>query len=314
MDRRLVLFFAIAPSIGHACMGIGEPDQPVRFAGQTNIVIWDAEREVEHFIRDARFETKGKDLGFIAPTPTRPEIEAVSSSAFSALAALAPKTAQSPTKGGGFGGGMSGGGGGGLSVVEQKLVAGYEATVLKASDGEALAQWLRRNGYGMPRYAVNWLGRYARAGWYVTAFKVAAGEGRGATGPVRMTFGAGVPFNPYSVPAENTGKGGLSLYYISKGDEEAKIGRIDPWIKPQWQAKLDDRTAASLDASLKLDEAKVPQGATVRYYSDPSFGRPGLDDVYFMPRAKPTNTPSALLMGLFGVSTIAFVRVGRRTC
>ncbi len=292
-------------------MGFGP--EPVRFTGQTNIVIWDGAREIEHFVRDAQFETKGASLGFLAPTPTRPEIEAVSAKAFSTLAALNSQPAFG-LSGGGMGGGF--GVGGGVSVVERKLVAGYEATVLKASDGGALNHWLGQNGYVMPRYASNWLTRYIRAGWYITAFKVATGDGNGSTGPVRMTFGAAVPFNPYSVPAENRGSGGLSLYYISAGDEVAGIGRVDPWTAPQWRAKLDDKTAASLDASLKLDEVPVPRGATVTYYRDPSFGRPGFDDVYFVPRTHPKAMPGASAMGgaLACLEMFAFVRVGRRVC
>lgn len=313
MDRRLPLLAAAIPSLASACMGVGTGS--VRFAGQRNIVVWDAAHEVEHFVRDARFETPGKSLGFLAPTPTRPQIEAVDGSAFATLAALAPRP---PSFGitGGFGG--SGGADGGVSVIERKLVAGYEATVLKASDGPALGAWMRDNGYPLPGFATDWLARYVQAGWYVTAFKVAAADGKGATGPVRMSFGARTPFNPYSVPAENRGTGGLSLYYISSTDEVAKIGRTDPWASPQWTAKVDDRAAQALNRSLKLDDATISAGATVKFYRDPSFGRPGFDDVYFVPAPPtmpfPTHGAFPLSGALASLGVFAFVRVGRRSC
>lgn len=293
-----------AAAFSCACMSVGPA--PVRFAGQRNIIVWDAERGIENFVRDARFETKGHSLGFIAPSPTRPNIVAVDPAAFD----LFKKYESGYGLGGGFGGG---GMTRGVAVVERKLVAGYEATVLKASDPRELAAWLAANGYPSPRYAERWTAPYVRRGWYLTAFKVATGEGAGATGPVRMSFQTKTPFNPYSVPAENSGRGGLLLYYVSATGEEPKIGGVQDWIAPAWTKPLKDADAAELAKDLKLNRVGIPENSTVRLYDDPNFGRPNLDDVYFVPAPKPETPALPKLLGLFALVPLAFIRVGRRS-
>lgn len=288
-------------------MGVGSG--PVRFAGQTNIVVWDASRGVEHFVRDARFETAGKDLGFIAPSPTRPEIQAVKPEAFRIVSSLG----SAPPSRGGFGGGAGGmGGGGGVSVLEQKTVAGYEATVLKASDVVSLTLWMRRNGYAMSVYATRWAEPYVKRGWYLTAFKVAASDGKASTGPVRMTFATKRPFNPYSVPKENDGKGGLLVYFVSATGEIGKIGGNQPWVGWQWRAPLPNERAVALAGALNLDPEALPPDSNVTLYEDPGFGRPGFDDVYFVPPDPPyPHWPSGVL-AFAGVGCFAFVGIRRR--
>lgn len=285
-------------------MGVGPA--PVRFAGQTNLIVWDEAHRIEHFVRDARFETAGSSLGFVAPSPTKPEIEAASPDAFSRLERLDPMRTKSYSSGGMGGGGL----GGGVSVVERKNVAGYEATVLQATDTRSLGAWMKANGYPLPPYAERWTAPYIRAGWYLTAFKVIAGGGQGATGPVRMSFRTDTPFNPYSVPAENGATGGLKLYYVSAGAETPKIGRVRPWLRPAWKTWMDASTAQALAADLKLSSSAIPADATVSLYRDPGFGRPGQDDLYFV--AAPKRIGRQAMVTCLGLGVFAFVRTGRR--
>ena len=65
-----------------ACSGVGPAGAPVVFGGQTNIIIWDADRQVEHFIRNASFRSGAEDFGFIAPTPGKPELHEASTLPF----------------------------------------------------------------------------------------------------------------------------------------------------------------------------------------------------------------------------------------
>lgn len=305
MVRSASIFSAMAAaSVSVACMGVGPA--PVRFAGQTNIVVWDKLRGMEHFVRDARFETNGASLGFIAPTPGRPSIEAVDPAAFDLLLGLGGLS----RFGGGSGGGA--GGGGGVEIVQTKVVAGYEATVLRASNPDDLIQWLSANGYPMPRYASRWVAPYVRRGWYLTAFKVATQAGAGATGPVRMTFKTDVPFNPYSVPAENQARGGLRLLYVSATEDAGTIGGSRPWIKPKWTVTMKEDTAQKLEDKLKLAAGVLPKKAFVSYYDDPSFGRPGFDDIYFVPTVKPPTKEGKGLLALVGLGVFMFARPARR--
>lgn len=285
----LSLLFVVA-STSHACMAVGGAE--VRFAGQKNIIVWDKAHGTEHFVRDARFSTDGESLGFIAPTPTRPTIEAVDEAAFARLEGLSPVRYLSKS----MGRGMTRG----VSVVESRLVGGYQATVLRASNPQELAHWLRDNGYALPRFAVDWAAPYVQKGWYFTAFKVASGRAGAGTGPVRMSFRTDVPFNPYSVPAENGGSTGLSLYYVSAGTEEGRVGGVEPWASPQWKAPLSVGETENLATDLKLPYDAIPAKSTVSYYQDSSFGRPGLDDIYFVEASKPPSPQGlgGLLAGL----------------
>ncbi|RYG19869.1 DUF2330 domain-containing protein [bacterium] len=294
---RLVAISVSLLSSGSAmgCMGVGWRGAPVRFSGQTNIVIWDKAHQTEHFVRDARFETNGKSLGFIAPTPGRPEIEAVDGEAFELLRRLDPAASrQILTLGAG------GRGGRGVTVIEKKIVAGYEATVLRADDVVQLVSWLRSNGYSVPRYTDAWVSPYVQRKWYFTAFKVAAHKGAGATGPVRMSFKTSLPFNPYSVPTENRGRGGLELYYISPTADKAKIGGTKPWLDSRWSDFIGDPLAEKLEASLKLPKGSIPKGSFVNCYRDTNFGRN--DDVYFV--EKPRKIVPTKFGGLAGVTAL----------
>lgn len=259
-----------------ACCGVGSGGAEVHFTGQQNIVIWDAKNGVEHFVRNAQFETKGKDLGFLAPTPSKPTLSDSDKAAFSTLGGLQPI---------GFSIGCAKGDdeAGGVQVVGEQDVAGYHATILKSADAGALRKWLASNGYPAPKFLDFWLKKYTDRGWFLTAFKVRTDETT-ETGPVRMTFKTNRPFNPYSVPAENGGGGAdLRLYFVSAGNEVPKIGGTGAWREASWTADIPESSAKRLAAQLKLPAAAIPGFASVSLYKDHDFGAPGFDDLYFVP-------------------------------
>ncbi len=293
-----------ASAFAAACCGVGARGVPVVFTGQTNVVVWEAARGVEHFVRNASFATKGKDLGFIAPTPTLPEIKEVDAQVFSTLASLEPREAT---------GAMddvataSRAMPGAVTVVAEQDVAGYHAITLKATDAKALEDWMGKNGYPVAAFLKGWVAPYIEKGWYLTAFKVNGGE----TGPVRMSFKTDRPFNPYSVPAEN-GNGGrvpLQLYFVSAGGETPRIGGKDAWREPTWSASLDEETSARVAQELRLKPEMMPKGARVTAYVDQEFGTPGLDDLYFV------RDDSALRAGVgagIGVAIVGALLLRRR--
>lgn len=303
MKAPIVLLAISTAAVAVACCGVGPLGVPVRFTGQTNIVVWDKSHGIEHFVRDARFEARGANLGFIAPTPSRPELSEADAAAFETLDALGPKPPM--TKSARDAGAAATGA---VSVVETKDVGGYRATVLKATDAAGLAKWLQVNGYPSPDFLPKWAAPYVERGWHFTAFKV---NGK-ATGPVRMSFATSRPFNPYSVPEENGGGGvPLRVYYVSAGAETPKIGGKDAWVKPQWTAALPAEAAARLAAQLKLPVDAIPAQARVTRYDDPNFGRPGLDDLYFTSDDANANLAGGLMLA--AVLALAASRRRRRS-
>jgi hypothetical protein len=266
-----------------ACCSVSPPGKPVAFGDQTNIVVWNELDHTEHFIRDAKFRSDAPDFGFIAPTPTKPELSEASSEAFVTLVALRPaETSMSCSKSDDAAGSSKA-----LNIVQQVDVAGYRATTLLASDSAELAAWMRTNGYQTSPAVEAWTKFYIAKGWYLTAFKVIDKAQVASTGTVRMSFKADRPFNPYFVPSDNIKegqKGTLKLYFVASGAYGAKVGKSEAWQDALWEAPVPGDTARKLAEELKLPFTAIPPDASVSAFVDSDFPRSATDDLYFTKR------------------------------
>jgi hypothetical protein len=305
-----------------ACSGVGPAGKPVVFGDQTNIVIWDETHQTEHFIRNASFKSGADDFGFIAPTPTKPELHEASQKAFYTLANLAPVVR--------FGNGGFGGGGGldsmsrssQVRVLQEADVAGFHAVTLKSRSSGAINDWMNEHGYISTPEVEKWATRYCSRGWCLTAFKVIDKTKLAAsTGTVRMSFKTANPYNPFYVPASNIpnrGKGTLRVYFVAVGDYEAKIGHSEPWQTPQWTAPIPEASAALLAKQIKIPAEAIPDNVQVETFVDTDFPRPAADDIYFVKKPvvvklKPATAPSvgippyalAPMVGVLGMLMVA---------
>src|SRR5262249_1901899 len=123
------------------------------------------------------------DFGFLVPTPTRPELSESGNEAFPFLYDLTkPEVMEkrASQSGGGCGcpigcskGQVTKPAANPVVVVEQKLVAGFQATVLKADSANDLVNWLKDNQYAYSPEVEVWARPYVNAGWMITALKVA---------------------------------------------------------------------------------------------------------------------------------------------
>lgn len=282
MKTRLWVFggFLTAATVAVACCAVSMTGRGVQFAGQANIIVWEAESKTEHFIRSAKFETEADNLGFIAPTPTLPDLAEVDAAAFKDLArairdyqlALKPLI-QNPFT-------MSKGAAGGLSTIVRVVdVAGYEATTLKPDDAQGLSSWMKLNGYVTSPDTTKWIAFYVKKGWFFTAFKVKAKDGKAATGLVKMSFKTDRPFNPYYVPADNMPtlqSDRLYVYFVATG----RYSVSPSVLREDAVAPLVGRHADELQKHLKL--ASLPKDATITAFIDDSFPNPkATDDLYF---------------------------------
>jgi hypothetical protein len=69
-----------------ACCPAYERDRRVTIADQEILILWDAERRLERFVRRAAFETTGGgDFGFLVPTPSQPALAEVPNAVFHRL-------------------------------------------------------------------------------------------------------------------------------------------------------------------------------------------------------------------------------------
>jgi len=289
----IVVGTVLSLSSAQACSGVAGAGVPVLFGDQTNIIIWDDANHVEHFIRNASFRSGAPDFGFIAPTPGKPELSEASQKAFYTLAKLAPN--QYSGGGGGMGGGM-----GGLGrerppevrVIQEADVAGYHATTVFSTNTRAMYNWMKDRGYVSTPEIEEWIDRYTKKGWYLTAFKVSdKAKAAASTGTIRMSFETERPFNPFYVPKTNflAGQNGtLCVYFVSTGNYDAHYGySSQTWQTPQWTSLIPKPLADSLAQSVKLDASAIPNRPQVEEFVDSNFPRPAPDDIFFTKRPLP---------------------------
>jgi hypothetical protein len=269
----------------------------VSTASERAVIVWDRERKVEHFIRTAEFATKAKDIGFMVPTPTVPQLTAADPAVFSTLQRIVEdryaKEAEAMTAGGAGTAGLAGD----VEVVHRQAVAGYDATVLKATDAGAAEAWLKKNEYPVTQTTKEWLAPYVRKGWAITAFKIASGGGgRANLKPVRMSFATDAPIYPYREPRQaTTGAPSrmLQVYLLSDSTFDGLLGG-QKWVEQKgWSGKLD----ADEQAEVRSVLGGIPAPAThLTVFEDHSNPRNGTEDVVFV--GEPTLAASAELMFL----------------
>lgn len=261
-----VFFGAIASTALACCVAYGP--HPVSLIDEKAIIVWNPQQQMQHFIRQASFESKGKDFGFIVPTPTKPEVAKANASAFERLRAIAyPPTRGTGRAGGGLGGGFSGG----VQVIDQYRVGDYLATILKGTDGASILGWLKQNHYTARPAMAPWLDHYAKQNWFFAALKFAREEDQRspATSALRISFKTDKPFYPYKMPTDTWPAGHvrpLALYFIGPAKASAMYKSIAylPWgARTVWSGKLPQSVIDPLAKELTLEPSEFPKDAVM---------------------------------------------------
>lgn len=319
---------SLAPRV-QACASLA--DMPVQIADENAIIVWDAKAHTEHFIRRATFNTKAKDVGFLVPTPNTPQLAKADDVAFSHLENMMAPERIDRTKNGfdftplilkGFGGSgedeeitrttanratttstakdVSDA----VEVVATRRIAGYDATVLKASDVRALNTWLKRHGYVSSPALMEWLQPYIAKKWKITAFKIARSEKDApvASAAVRMSFKTAAPFFPYREPKKANPKESsyrlLRVFFLSNERMKGNLGssngamwaRVEqpdmPFTQPirvAWASEITDFSNAQLAEQLALKSDVFAARPWMTVFEDNSSPRPSREDVVFSP-------------------------------
>jgi len=175
-----LLILSLWPCLGPACCPAPPPGKAVVNADQTVILIWDAAAKTQHFIRQASFKSQADDFGFIVPTPTQPELAESGNEAFPFLLKLTePERQKTRRPSGGMYCACSADPPAKseaqpeVTVLAEKLVAGFNAAVLQAESADALVDWLKDHGYTFSPEVQAWARPYVEAGWRFTALKLA---------------------------------------------------------------------------------------------------------------------------------------------
>ena len=274
-----VLLALAAPS-ALGCAVVGRSDDSVRIESERAIIVWDATRKVQHFIREARFDGKAKaDFGFLVPTPTKPELAEVDPEAFSYVflltipdavrvaAKAAPAAAEQKAE---------------VKVLERKKVGGLDAAVLETSDPEALDRWLKKNGYVSGPALVEWYRPYVAEGWKITAFKLDMESARSAPVPVRMSFHTDRPFFPYREPPSEGKDRVLRVYFVADGRYDATLSADARWPgRAMWSNALRPKAREDLWKLINLPAGEAKGVTWLTEFEDRASPRPAGGELFF---------------------------------
>ena len=271
----IVSFSLVAPFRLPACCPIGRSGEAVVNADQTVVLLWDAAKKTQHFIRMANFKTQGQDFGFLIPSPTRPELAEAGNEVFPLLKKLTEpeiKHVKAQRHSGGCGCGELGEVKSAaapkmdVQIVESKLVAGFNAVVLAANSSDALLNWLNENGYDFSLAVKDWAQPYVEQGWMITALKVAKATDDDSNTNVdasalRMSFETERPLFLYREPDPGKATAALSanhrtlrIYFIGEARYD---GQLDG--QSSWSGKLAWSDSLSVeDRSKILDHLNLP--------------------------------------------------------
>jgi hypothetical protein len=295
------LWVADAP----ACCPVTTVGKPVVNADQSVIIIWDAVNKVQHFIRRASFQSDAADFGFVVPSPTQPELSESGNEAFPYLQKLTEPEIERKTR-------PAGGGGCGcakqampkdaaatrsepsVTVLEQKVVAGFNAAVLEASSANALVGWLKENGFAFSPEVEAWARPYVEAGWKFTALRLHKADDEKekktvAAGALRMTFKTDRPLFPYREPdpksmaeALNARSRLLRIYFVADARYKGELTPETAWSgKVAWANKLNPEQRNTAISLLKLPENTGPAQWWLTEFEDNWAYKSAPADVYF---------------------------------
>jgi hypothetical protein len=295
----------VAPPLP-ACCPAPPSGKPVVNADQTVVILWDAATKTEHFIRQASFKSDADDFGFLIPSPTRPELNESGNEAFPYLHKLTEPEVQvvkRPSGGGGCGCGLSSkapmdvasiGAKAEVRVLEEKLVAGFNAAVLEADSANVLVKWLEDHGYAFSPAIEAWAKPYVEAGWKITALKVAkpkdGADAKDLTAAaLRMTFKTDRPLFPYREPdsaSAATALGAtrrlLRIYFLADARYQGELTPDSPWTgRAAWAGRLSGADRAKTLGLLNLPETTGPADCWLTEFEDPWPYRVAPADLYF---------------------------------
>jgi Uncharacterized protein conserved in bacteria (DUF2330) len=299
-----------------ACGAVAAAGSYVRLAAEKTVIVWDAAKKTEHFLRKPVFEGDPKDFGFLVPTPVVPEVAKIDARVFAEMELLVPAPVPPPTAGAGAGAGARGGGG--AVVVEQTVRLGeFELVTLRAGDARALLDWLGAHGFASRPSLEMWAARYVARGWVLNAMRYAPEEGaaraRTLEAPaVRLSFAIEAPFYPYTeAPPDAREEQAfvsrtksplpsrpLDLWVVAAGEVEAREGqmvvgtdeapgprRIGAESVPAW------RLEAALASGVKFD-VRARDAWTITRFREDTVRRTAWDDLTFeAPRGEGGDEP-----------------------
>ncbi len=283
-----------------ACCAVSRPGKVVVNADQTVLMIYNPKTQTQHFIRQASFKSDANDVGFLVPSPSKPELAETDQAVFKKLKQITapPEPPAAPlalgtTKSYGANRAPKP-----VEVLEQKRVAGYDASVLKADSGEALIEWLKNNNYDYSEAVAAWAKPYIEQKWIFTALKVAPKEAGEEAKPkdlhspgLRISFKTDKPLFPYREPKSAAGAEKLSvrartlqIFFIGETRYAGVMDNSEAWSgKSVWANKLSAEDVKELVKTLKIPADAMPANPWLTEFEDNWAYDKAKSDLKFLP-------------------------------
>jgi hypothetical protein len=293
----------LCPNKANSCCTAPRGGQLVVNADQTVIIIWDAAKKVQHFIRKASFRGEAEDFGFIIPSPSQPELNESGDDAFPYLLKLTEPEVRHVKGSQGMGCGCSDSKKSEVKtttaksevvVLQEKQVAGFDAVVLEATSASALTDWLKDHGYANSPEIQAWAKPYVDQKWKFTALKVAKdtadkSQKKVTAAALRMSFKTDRPLFPYREPDYKGAVAALGaparllrVYFLAEARFAGELTKTNPWTgKVAWSNKLTAASRTKLLDLLKLPETTGPENWWLTEFEDAWPYRTAPADVYF---------------------------------
>jgi len=298
----VVILLSSYPRAAEGCCPAGPSGKPVVNADQSVIIIWDAVNKTQHFIRRASFKSEGDDFGFLIPSPSRPELAESGNESFPYLQKITEPEVLEKKRPRGSGCaceekkstasfGLKSAAPDSVRVLEEKVVAGFNAKVLEADTTDVLVQWLKENGYAYSPEVAAWAKPYVEGKWKITALKVAkkGSKSKDLTATaLRMSFKTDRPLFPYREPDSTKSAASLGaerrllrIYFIGEARYRGELAEPNWTGKTAWAGQLTQDQRAKVLELLKLPNTTGPTDWWLTEFEDNWPYKVAPSDVYF---------------------------------
>ncbi|MEZ4406836.1 MAG: DUF2330 domain-containing protein [Polyangiales bacterium] len=222
---------ALAPAAASACGGCFAPPEVQQVVTDHRMVM--AIHADESILWDQiQYSGRPEDFSWVLPVRGMVDLQVASGRFFDLLDAstavqVSPPAISCPQNSRGLFGGVAASandaeGGGGVQVISTAVVGPYQTVTLRSSDGDALSNWLRANGYAIPQATEPVIRHYTDLGMDFVALRLRPGEGVQSMQPVRVRFTTPSPVLPLRMVAAGVAdKVGISLFVFGEGRWEA---------------------------------------------------------------------------------------------
>jgi hypothetical protein len=289
---------------------------------EQTLIVFDADKQVEHFVRQVAIRDPSPGFGFVVPVPEKPEVARVKESPFEKLSKVFPVSSGLSLAPGGRGGGLGKVGSGAaasVTVLSRERIGSFTAFVLAASDAEALRKWLSDNQLVVPAEAAAWFEHYVALRFYYVALRYEQpakpeSDANTRAETLRITFPTPLPFYPYREPdhagappdrsnlmpdqATPAPERDLAVWLVSNRryvpvsfrDTPSERGWQRPWLEHSNEVVERARVAELLDATVAA-LLPGPDKVTIQVFEDQKTRRTGFGDVVLVPDAGAPSTP-----------------------